>query len=58
MGAVWHVIWGATWGNNMSAAEWGTVASVAGYLARDRIGRRAGQWLAGHIAPHLEHPGK
>lgn len=50
--AVWAVIWGATWGNNMAAIEWGTVMGALGWAGRDHIGRRAAAWWAKHHGPH------
>lgn len=50
--AVRAVVWGATWGNNMAAIEWGTGCSIAGFLARDHIGRKGAAWWAKHHAEH------
>lgn len=50
--AVWSVVWGATWGNNMAAVEWAAVAGVTGWLARDHAGRKLAAWWARHHGPH------
>lgn len=49
---IWAVIWGATWGNNMAAVEWGAITVAAGWLGRDHIGRRLAAWWAKHHGPH------
>lgn len=51
---VWAVVWDATWGNNMASVEVGAVLSVVGYLGRHHLGRKVGQWLAGHISEHMK----
>lgn len=54
MHAVWAVVWGATWGNNMAALEWACGTGLLVWLGRDRLGRRLAAWWARHYAPH--HP--
>jgi hypothetical protein len=49
---IWAVIWGATWGNNMSAAEWSVVLGIGGWLGRDHIGKHLAAWWGKHYAPH------
>ena len=52
MSAVWAVVWGATWGNNMASVEFAAAMAVFGWLGRDRIGRRLAAWWAKHHGPH------
>lgn len=51
MHAVWAVVWGATWGNNMAAVEWGAAMCVGGYLGRNHIGRKIAAWWDKHHGP-------
>lgn len=47
-----YILWGATWGNNMAAAEWSLLLGIPGWLARDHIGRKLAAWWARHHGPH------
>jgi hypothetical protein len=48
---VWAVVWDATWGNNMAAAEWGLLTGILGWAGRDHIGRKLAAWWDKHNGP-------
>lgn len=52
----YHVLWLATWANNLAALEWAAVAGAIAVVKRDAIGRHVAAWWSGHRREHeIEH---
>jgi len=50
---LYRILWLATWGNNLAAAELAITGALGGWAGRHRIGAALARWVLRHAAEQL-----